>query len=278
MHQNYIKEAHIKQFEEKGFMHIVQVYSQKEIDAINEAFNLIWGDLIQQGKITQLRDRPVESLFPRLHDYHLRNEAILEMALDSRLFSILNKVLGEEVLLLSSNYFFKAPGTKALPFHQDNFSIGVSPGTTYAVYISLDDADKENGCLSFAQGSQNLEIIAPLTPKDSENPFSDYGQEVPVPEEFKIVDMPTSRGDIVIFNGNILHGSHDNTSKHRFRRSMLNFYAAASVERTTMNFNQLYDQNGNRVRRRLNTVPKIIEGQPISSFINGNYYANNGWK
>jgi ectoine hydroxylase-related dioxygenase (phytanoyl-CoA dioxygenase family) len=266
-------------FEAEGYAVIRQVYTQEQVDEINREYNKVWFDLLRRGEIVQKTNNPLGSLFPRLHDYHQKNENISKITLNPDIFKILEELLGEEALLISGNYIYKEPGSGGSACHQDNYSIGASPGTTYSAFVCLDKHDKENGCLFFVRGTQNWE----LQPIDLDNGevvkhFSDSGQEILIPKGCEMVHVETDPGDVVIFNGNVLHGSGPNVSPYRYRRSLLMFFAAASLERITMNYNLLINKNGERVRRRLNTNPKITENKSVFLFKEGDYYANNGWR
>ncbi|MGA5691426.1 phytanoyl-CoA dioxygenase family protein [Cytobacillus pseudoceanisediminis] len=266
-------------FKRDGFLVVKNVYTQDEVDDINQEYKKIWMDKIREGKIVQDPYNPIGSLFPRLHDYHRENKAILNYILKPEAIEVLEELVGEEVLVISGNYIYKGPGTGESPIHQDNYSIGVANDTTYAIFVCLDDCDEENGCLQFARGSQEMDLQSPkIDTDDIVKYFSDAGQEVEIPEKYEIINAIAARGDIVIFDGNVLHGSKKNTSTNRFRRSLLTFFAKASIERITMNFNQLINKKGERVRKRLNTAPKITENKGLFTFKDADYYKHNGWK
>jgi len=276
---SWIAEEQISEFGRQRFLHVKNVFTPYQVEEINKKFIEIWIGLLNNKKIVQDSARPIESLFPRLHDYHLSSPQVMDFALSPDVIDILEKLTGEEMLLISCNFIPKAPGTGESPPHQDNYSIGVFPDTTYAALICLDAHTKENGCLKFLKSLQNPELITISHSKDNIiEHFSDKGQAANYEDEEQWIYVEAQAGDIIIFDGNVIHGSSANESNSVFRRSLLSFFSRKSVEKVTLNFNKMYDRNGKRVRKRLNTTPRITENQSVFLYKDGDYYKNNNWK
>ncbi|MFB7814482.1 phytanoyl-CoA dioxygenase family protein [Paenibacillus chitinolyticus] len=265
-------------FAGEGYLVLNDVYTREEVSELIRQFDLHWVQLTASGQIIQNGNRPLESLYPRLRDYHRKNEKIKRLSLKPQLFDYLEQLIGEEALIISTSYYFKSPSTRGLPLHQDNYAFGVSPGTTYAAWISLDSSDEDNGGMTFVPGTHSLDLQVPEgDASDVRRYFSDEGQWLKDYETAEMVKVATNPGDVIFFNGNIVHGSSDNLSRHRFRRSLLIHFTGVSVEKLALNFNNLMDKTGARVRRRLNTDTKITEGQDsVFSIQEADYFA--GWR
>lgn len=266
-------------FQEDGYILCPSIIDSKQVEEIKKLYEKQWVKLVADGEISRRKKRPIESLYPRMRDYHRKEELIHKWIFDNpTFFEILELLIGEEVLLISTSYYFKSPTTRGLPLHQDNYAFGVDPGTTYAIWISLDDSDRENGGMFFVPGSHRLQLIKPdLKTQDVKQHFSDKGQEIKAIDKGIYKDVSTSSGDILIFDGNVLHGSHENSSHSRFRESFLLHFMPSSAEKITLNYNYLIDKRGKRIRKRLNTSPKIAEGQKsIFSVKEADYFAD--WK
>jgi len=270
-----------KEFLEKeGYIVIKGVFSKEEVDEIKQEYESHWLELLSQGRIRQRMKRPYESLYPRVRDHHLKSSIVLKHILAPKVVDIAEEIIGEEALVVSTSYYFKGPGMSGMPIHQDNSALGVYPGTSLSVWISLDDSDVENGGLVFAPGTHKLELLPPkVISKDIKFQFTDEGQEVEVPDGYRLVHVSAQAGDLVIFNGNIIHGSGPNETKDRFRRALLVHFGGISVERLTLNFNHLINRQGQRVRKRLNTKPKVAETQEsVFSYKVADYYKTTGWE
>ncbi|SDN48536.1 Ectoine hydroxylase-related dioxygenase, phytanoyl-CoA dioxygenase (PhyH) family [Fictibacillus solisalsi] len=266
-----------QRFDEKGYVVVKNVFDLNEVETIIRAFEGEWLKLVQQGEISVRSTRPLESLYPRLRDYHRKNPVIMEQTLKAELFDLMKTIIGEEALVISTSYYFKSPTTRSLPLHQDNYAFGVSPGTTYAAWISLDYTNKENGGLQFVPGTQTTDLSFPdADPTNVKKYFSDTGQGLSV-EEDQIEYVETEPGDVVIFNGNIIHGSTENTTDYQFRRCLLTHYTGESVERLALNFNKLINREGEKIRRRLNKDTKITQKQKsVFSIKEAGYF--DSWK
>ncbi|MCM3272189.1 phytanoyl-CoA dioxygenase family protein [Paenibacillus elgii] len=256
MEQQTIGQAEKAFFEKEGYLVLKRFFSEEAVSALNEAYHKVWMELMADGKIVQAANRPFDSLYPRLRDYHRGNEIITRFILDDRAMDALEALTGEEMLACQTSYYFKAPGAKGLPLHQDNYSIGAYPDTTYAIWVSLDVSDERNGGLRVVPGSHVFDIVSPESVHEKVNV---YGKRIQVPEGFEQKELANDIGDVVIFNGNLLHGSSDNHSRDSFRRVIVTHYARASVEKITLNYSYLLNRKGEKVRRKLNPAARVVE-------------------
>jgi phytanoyl-CoA hydroxylase len=242
-----------KDLERDGFVVVPGAYTQEEVDDLNHQYQRLWIDEVVDGTIRQSPEKsPMECLFPRMRDRHRDNRTIFEWVMKPAVVDAMERILGEEALLISTNYYFKAPGTKGMPNHQDNYGIGVFPGTCYAIWVSLEAADVSNGAMRFVRGTHRLPLVEPVKRYDSTaDTFSGYVQEVPAPEGSEVVVVRTNPGDLILYHGHVIHDSADNMSRHHFRRSIISHFAGKSVEKLTLNHNYLLNREGERLRKRL---------------------------
>lgn len=259
-----------EQFEKDGYLIVKGLYSPQEVQQLNDMYWEIWKKLMAQGKIMQAPNRPFDSLFPRLRDYQLGHAGIQDFIFQEQAIALLEGLIAEEVLAVQTSYYFKAPGAKGLPLHQDNYSLGASPDTTYAVWVSLDASNRDNGGLQVVPGSHVFDIVQPDVVPESVNV---YGKQVPVPDGYASIELETEVGDAVFFNGNILHGSSDNQSEDKFRRAIVTHYARVSVEKITLNYNYLIQKDRKKTRRKLNARPRVVETKEnLFEFHEAKYY------
>lgn len=150
------------------------------------------------------------------------------LAGNAKLRALVAQIIGPDPRVLFSQLFFKAPGGGGpKPMHQDNFYFGPNDldGMTTA-WIALDDADESNGCLCFADGSNQGEVM-PHTAPDGQ-PFN-----LLVPGEsaadYTMTPAPVPRGGVSFHHGNTLHQSSENHSD-RWRRACAIHYANGKTE------------------------------------------------
>ena len=259
-------------FEEQGYLIVPGVYDCSEIELLNDEYDQIWIELMGSGKIKQNAERPLESLYPnRLRDFHRENDRITSFMLKPEAIAILETLLEEEPLAIQSNYYFKPPGTKGLGFHQDNAHIGIQPDTSYAMWVSMELSDNDNGSLLFVPGTHKLELASSEVVPGSSNAYS--SEILRKPQGYSTVQIQTSPGDVVVFNGQMYHGSTKNTSAYRYRRSFVTHFARASVEKISLNYSHLVNREGKRVRKKLNVQPSIIGNeQKIFNYKDATFY------
>ena len=182
---------------------------------------------------------------------HRVNELALRYLLDG----MLNDLFGEEPLAAQSILYFKPAGAKGQALHQDNFYLKVEPGTCIAAWMALDAADQENGGLEVVPGTHDMELFCPEE-ADSEVSFiRDY-----VPEGLEAVPVIMRPGDVLFFNGQLVHGSQPNSSEDRFRRSFICHYIGRSSERISKWYSPILTMQGEEV-----TIEESAGGGPCGT-------------
>lgn len=166
--------------------------------------------------------------FPRMIHMHRWDEASLNWLLDRRLNACLTGLLGREPFAVQTMLYFKPAGARGQALHQDQFYLRVAPGTCMAAWLALDDCDEENGCMRVVPGSHEWPVLC-TTAADTNQSFTDV--TVPIPKSQEIRPVPMQAGDVLFFNGSLVHGSYPNRSKDRFRRSLIGHYIAGEAEK-----------------------------------------------
>jgi ectoine hydroxylase-related dioxygenase (phytanoyl-CoA dioxygenase family) len=127
---------------------------------------------------------------------------------------------------MQSMLFAKPPGLPGQAWHQDERYIPTRDRSLVGAWVALDDADEENGCLRVLPRSHRPGRLYP---------FADHGQ----PDEFDPtaesygfdptgeIAVPVRAGDVIFFNGYLLHRSLRNRSADRSRRALVNHYCSA---------------------------------------------------
>ncbi|TNN62930.1 Phytanoyl-CoA dioxygenase domain-containing protein 1 [Liparis tanakae] len=119
-------------------------------------------------------------------------------------------------VVLQSMFIFKQPGFggEVTP-HQDATFLYTEPlGRVVGLWIALEDATVNNGCLWFIPGSHNGGISRRMvrTPPGS-FPLTDFaGREQSYADE-QFVAVPVKKGSVVLIHGEVVHRSAQNTSE-----------------------------------------------------------------
>jgi ectoine hydroxylase-related dioxygenase (phytanoyl-CoA dioxygenase family) len=230
-----ITDPQMQQFDADGYVVKRQLFSQDEIDTIRDTFMSANANGPVPG-LPEPRSEDYDSsdplaFYPRMMHPHRHPELPVgalakRYMLDQRLYGVLKGLFGEEPFAVQSMFYFKPPGARGQDFHQDNFYLRVKPGTCMAAWIAVDDADEHNGGMMVVPGSSNMQIVCP----EKADPRESFTTEhVPIPEGLKPQPLRLKAGDVLLFNGSVIHGSYPNTSKDRFRRSLICHYVPSST-------------------------------------------------
>jgi phytanoyl-CoA hydroxylase len=165
-------------------------------------------------------DDPLKK-YPRMIHVHRWDQVALDWLLEPRLARSLTTLLGDlEPFAVQTMLYFKPPGARGQAVHQDQYYLRVKPGTCIAAWMARDPCDEENGCLELLPGSQDWPVLCTI-PADVSQSFTDV--TVPLPEDAELVPVIMKPGDVLFFNGSLVHGSNPNRSD-RFRRSLVGHY------------------------------------------------------
>lgn len=165
--------------------------------------------------------------YPRMIHMHRWDEASLRWFLDARIRDHLTALLGGIApYAVQTMIYFKPAGARGQALHQDQYYLRVQPGTCIAAWMALDPCDEENGCLQVVPGSQNWPLLC-TEKANTELSFTDV--TVPIPKGQEIRPMIMQPGDVLFFNGQVVHGSLPNRSKDRFRRSLIGHYVTGEA-------------------------------------------------
>jgi ectoine hydroxylase-related dioxygenase (phytanoyl-CoA dioxygenase family) len=147
--------------------------------------------------------------------------------LDDRLNQIMTKLIGREPYAVQTMLYFKPPGARGQALHQDQFYLKVKPGTCMAAWMALDDCDEANGCLQVVPGSHTWDVLCTQA-ADTKVSFTDVTVPLPAGQEVRPAVMQA--GDVLFFNGSLVHGSYPNITTDRFRRALIGHYIDGAAE------------------------------------------------
>nr|XP_033951810.1 phytanoyl-CoA dioxygenase domain-containing protein 1 isoform X2 [Pseudochaenichthys georgianus] len=119
-------------------------------------------------------------------------------------------------VILQSMFIFKQPGIggEVTP-HQDATFLHTEPlGRVMGLWIALEDATENNGCLWFIPHSHNSGISRRMvrTPKGT-YPMTDFIGREQTYNEQKFLVAPVKKGSVVLIDGEVVHRSSENTSE-----------------------------------------------------------------
>jgi hypothetical protein len=199
--------------------------------------------------------------YPRMIHMHRWDQVALEWLLEPRLARSLTTLLGGlEPYAVQTMLYFKPPGARGQAFHQDQYYLRVKPGTCVAAWMALDHCDEENGCLEVLPGSQEWPVLCPI-PADTAESFTDI--TVPLPDEAELVPVVMEPGDVLFFNGSLVHGSKPNRSA-RFRRSLVGHYIEGDARECALWYHPALRMDGTTME-----LDRGAGGGPCGEWVDG---------
>jgi len=215
-----------QQYQQDGVLFPVDLFSEDEIAGYRREF-----DRLDQ---TEGVDRPQE----RNRQRHFDLEFVWRMASHPTLISLMQELMGPDLLLLATDFFVKygSPEAKAfVAWHQDVTYWGLEPPDAHTAWIAVDDSDIENGCMRVIPGSHRHGIVTHGTSQRSGNQLS-INQEIPdeLVDSSSALDLELRAGQISIHDGHLYHASQPNRSQRR-RCGMTVRFVRPSVRQSTEN-------------------------------------------
>lgn len=178
--------------------------------------------------------------FPIGRDRHLDCRVIYELFTLPSIVSKLTQILGPDLLLWRSGFFFKPPGAPETAWHKaavftdfTDYPILELPDReglyNLTAWIAIDEATLENGCVQLIPGTKNVqmvtknkEVVEQTYDKDREfgsKKEGFFGYEVKYDLDAldlnTIVSMQCKPGEFFIFDQRTLHGSPPNRTSQR---------------------------------------------------------------
>lgn len=237
-----IDQTLVAEFQDKGFVVVPGVFSREEVDAIKRHFMELNAKKIggwDGDNITDVADPLMK--YPRMVHPHRWDKLSLDWMLDDRLRQWTTALVGREPLAAQTMFYFKPAGARGQALHQDQRSLEVQPGTCLAAWMAVDPADEENGCMQVVSHTQNLPKLC-MVDADLKTSFS--GKMVPLADWMKLEPIIMQPGDVLFFNGQVIHGSGPNVSKDRFRRSLIAHYVVGEAEKVAKFYHPVLNFDG----------------------------------
>ncbi len=220
---------HLQQMEQDGYALVEQLFTPEEVADYRDHFMRLRRDGEYAGDFAGINAAASDPLkaYPRMIHMHRWDELSLQWLLEPRIGAALTAFLGKEPYAVQTMLYFKPAGARGQALHQDNYYLRVQPGTCMAAWLALDDCDEANGCMQVVPGSHSWPVLC-TTAADVSQSFTDV--TVPLPEGIEARPMLMRAGDVLFFNGQLVHGSYPNTSADRFRRSLIGHYIEGDAQ------------------------------------------------
>jgi ectoine hydroxylase-related dioxygenase (phytanoyl-CoA dioxygenase family) len=224
-----LTDQHKARFDAAGYVVVQGLFGPDEVAHYREHFMTLRKHGTYPGDLAGVDVRSDDPLkrYPRMIHMHRWDDLSRQWVLDPRINACLTGLLGREPYAVQTMIYFKPPGARGQALHQDNFYLRAQPGTCMAAWLALDACDEANGCMQVVPGSHTWPLLC-TTKADTTVSFTDV--TVPLPPGETAQPVPMAAGDVLFFNGALVHGSYPNTTTDRFRRALIGHYIEGAAE------------------------------------------------
>ena len=199
--------AHKQELDERGYTLIENVFTREEMDALAEqieAHQRRHEDAIAEKGGTEGISRASEITFTAFLAEN--DDTIRQFVTRPEFIALTTPLLGPDVDLYWNQSVFKLPeGEKEFPWHQDDGYTPVTPSPYLTLWLALNDATPENGCISVMPASHKRGLI-PHAP----SPIGLVCHSSDDPDQGVLV--PVKAGSIALFYSLTMHKSGANRS------------------------------------------------------------------
>jgi phytanoyl-CoA hydroxylase len=226
----------VRQFPEDGYLVMENAISQQQIDELFEEARQVClgrrGEIAGLEALDGLDEAEVLQDIIAIHFPHKLSDKLRQMLHEPSIVDVLTRVIGPNVKCMQSMFFVKHAGRPGQAWHQDEAFIPTTDCSLTGVWIALDRATVENGCLWVIPGSHKTHEIWPA--RDHNDPRFDHTMEsYGYPwEDSHAIPVELEPGSVLLFSGYLLHRSLNNVSQEGYRRSYVSHYMSAESKLT----------------------------------------------
>lgn len=239
---NPLTTEQINHFHDKGWIGPLDTFTSEELDPVRDYVQSISEEIFLDGKpVLKFHNRFLDYDTPRAH--HFACPPLKSLLANPKIVGRLNQLGEPDLLLWKSNFFHKMPGQAGIGWHQaiDYFGHRVDEDVpqekktlhfpedravqNFTIWLAIEDATIENGCLFFANGSHKHKFDTVKVPLN-EGAFSaltsqkmawqeerTYSKSFEFNEsEWEIEPCPMKAGQMVVFTEKVMHSAPPNRS------------------------------------------------------------------
>ena len=220
--------AEAAEFWERGFVAVRGVFRAGEMAVVREAVD---GNAAMRAHAARALDKSGGPTRPSFDSIFVWNDTsgfdlFAKVTRSARIIDRLEACFRDEVYVYHNKVALKYPGVVGFSFHQD-YAYWYDMGNLFpdmaTVFVAVDPATRENGCLRFIEGSHKLGRINHVLRDGVSDSMVDPERLEQVRRIMPEVAVELEPGDVAIFHANTLHGSDDNRSG-RSRIALLGCY------------------------------------------------------
>lgn len=229
-----VSDDQVRLFHEQGFLVVDDAFRADEVaSAIDGLLHLIGGNVPEfrgiqfeakaRNRLDDYTADKKQDAVRKLAHFVEYDQRLKAMSENPRLLAVLERILDDSPEMFQDMALLKPPFIgREKPWHQDNafFNLPVDK-TVCGVWIALDDAIPENGCMHIIPGSHHRGPVVHFNRRDWQICDTDVAAD-------EAVAVPLKPGGCLFFHGLMHHGTPPTTSALR-RRALQFHYKPANL-------------------------------------------------
>ncbi|HJV20366.1 MAG TPA: phytanoyl-CoA dioxygenase family protein [Sediminibacterium sp.] len=160
-------------------------------------------------------------LFP-----HKMSRVFQNFLFHRKITATVTQLIGPDVKCIHSKLHIKRPGCKGHAWHQDEKNIPTRDTSLTGVWVALDDASVENGCLWVIP--QRQESLLSTVPQHSPEYVESATIDVSAYED-QMIPIEVKAGTVLFYHGLTIHGSRPNKTMYCNRMALQCHYMSANA-------------------------------------------------
>ena len=220
------------EFQKDGYVFIPGFLTTDEVEKISQNFNRVIKDVVPGMPPNNVffEDKEDPSTLKQLIDLHIHDSFFKDVLVNSRFKELAEFLLDDKVIGKNLEYFNKPPLIgKPTPPHQDGYYFMLNPSVAVTMWMALEPADDENGCVKYVKGShlKGMRQHGRTQILGFSQGIPDFGTEDDMANE---VSLPAKPGDLLVHHSLTIHRAGGNTSGTRSRKALGLIYFGESAK------------------------------------------------
>ncbi|MEM0909447.1 MAG: phytanoyl-CoA dioxygenase family protein [Pseudomonadota bacterium] len=147
------------------------------------------------------------------HALHTQDAVFNQFCQKPEIANIAKSLGQRQPEIRQSMYIFKQPKIGGIVrWHQDATYFLTQPSSVITFWIAIEDANRKNGCLMVKPNTGQYPLIEQFKRFKDNTTSLESLDSTPWPPEEDAVPLEVTRGSLIVFNGQLPHFSHANTS------------------------------------------------------------------
>jgi ectoine hydroxylase-related dioxygenase (phytanoyl-CoA dioxygenase family) len=223
-----------RQYDEVGYTIVPDVLPPDELEAIDREIDRLLAKLLaERHERGEARGNSHHEETGSILQLGLRSPVCQQVAEDARVLDLIEDIVSPGIAIYSVKLIAKPPFTN-IPchWHQDDaYYVKQSESRTrMSVWVPLQDAHEQNGCLWIVPGSHAWGLQAHASKDYGQCRLSMNDEEIAAVLKEQAIPVPVKAGSAVLFSALLWHGSKGNETA-TVRRAFITSYQEATVPR-----------------------------------------------